>query len=643
MTKDLRFTILDEFPAVTTAEWEKVIAADLKGADYDKKLLWQSDEKIVVRPYYREENLDDLGAQLNPLPGEFPFLRGSRASNQWAVCQGIDATSLTEANMQAKDALARGADAVRFHITRMGERAAGPLPQSAADVATLLAGITAPVSFQAAELASTVLKLLLEAVATSTVKARAITVDFDPLNDLLLTGRSDKNADELFDAAAEAVKLASKTRGFRSLAVRGHQIPEAGGTVVEELGAAIAAGAEYLAALTARGVSADTAAQAIYFDLATGTNYFFEIAKLRALRLLWAQVVEQFHPADKNSAKAFVITTTARWDTTVYDQHINLLRGTTKAMSAALGGADVIEVLPFDAASRPSDEFSRHLARNTQIVLKKESYFDRVVDPGAGSYYLESLTDQLARDAWSFFQKIEAQGGYLKAIAAGFVQSEVTASRVKKDKAIALRSRSILGTNQFPNGKEHALEQLATPETVTVKQPVVTKSATGKAALTVVPLLPYRGAEGYERLRLITERHAASGERTPRFLLLEFGDLKMRKARIGFSLNFIACGGFEIVTRVSEATADAAAKIIAEAAADVVVLCSSDDEYLPLARPLLEKLGGKVAVIVAGSPASSDELKAAGVADFIHVRSNALEFIAHWQQRLGVTAAEVSK
>jgi methylmalonyl-CoA mutase len=243
----------------------------------------------------------------------------------------------------------------------------------------------------------------------------------------------------------------------------------------------------------------------------------------------------------------------------------------------------------------------------------------------------------LARDAWSFFQKIEEQGGYLKAIESGFVQSAVNASRAKKDKGIALRSRAILGTNQFPNGKEQALAQLATPETVAVN------SATGKAALTVTPLVPYRGAEGYERLRLATERHAASGKHAPRFLLLEFGDLKMRKARVGFSLNFIACGGFETVTKSSEATVDAAARVIDEAKADVVVLCSSDDEYLPLARPLIEKLGSKVPVIVAGSPASTDELKAAGVADFIHVRSNALEFIAHWQKRLGFSDAEVNQ
>ena len=630
MTQDKPLTLLNDFPAVPTEQWEKVIHDDLKGGDYDKKLLWKTDEKITVRPYYREEALDGLGAQLNPLPGEFPFLRGGKTDNHWAVCQGIDCSSLADANAAARVALAQGADAISFHITRKGDQVAGPLPQSVQDVATLLAGIQAPVSFRAGDLAASVQALLLAAVKAGSVKGLKGTLDLDPLNDLLASGGSAQTADQLFDGVAAAVKASAQLPGFRTLAVRGRQVAEAGGTVVEELATAIAAGAEYLAALTARGIDVDTAASAIYFDLAVSANYFFEIAKLRALRVLWAQVVAQFKPARPESGKAYVVATTSQWDTTIYDQHINLLRGTTKTMSAVLGGADVIETLVFDADSRPSDEISRRLARNTQIILKKESYFDRVVDAGAGSYYLETLTDTLARDGWAFFQKVEAQGGYLQALVSGFVQTEVSASRAKKDKAVAFRQHAILGTNQFPNGKELALDQLAVAASVTVPAPHGT-------ALQVTPLLPCRGAERYEALRLATERFVAAGKPLPRFLLLEFGELKMRKARVGFSLNFIACGGFEVVTESSANTAEAAAQVIAEAKADVVVLCSSDDEYLPMAGPLLEKLGGTVPVIVAGNPATTDQLKAAGVADFIHARSNALDVLSSWQKRLGVT------
>jgi methylmalonyl-CoA mutase len=631
MTEDKGFTLINEFPAVSTEQWESAIQTDLKGADYDKKLLWKTDEKITVHPYYREENLASLGAQLNPIPGEFPFLRGGKSDNKWTISQGIDSASLSAANTEARDALARGADAITFHIKHIGNMATGPLPQSAEEIAVLLAGIDAPVSFKAEDLAASILGVLTQAVERGLVKAFRGSIDFDPLNDLLLSGTSEKIAEEMFDAVAAAVKAAAKLSNVRPLAIRGGQITEAGGTVVEELAAAIAAGAEYLAALVARGIDVDSAASAIYFDMSVSTNYFFEIAKLRALRLLWAQVVQQFKPAKKESAKAYIVTTTSQWDATIYDQHINLLRGTTKTMSAVLGGSDVIEVLPFDTSSCASDDFSRHLARNTQIILKKESYFDRVVDPGAGSYYLETLTDELAREAWGFFQKIEEKGGYLKALETGFVQGEVNASRAKKDKGVAFRSRAILGTNQFPNGKEKANAQIKSAEMVAVK------TSAGKAVITVTPLTPYRGAEGYEKLRLLTERSVIAGKRNPRFLLLEYGDLKMRKARVGFSLNFIACAGFDIVTQSSEATAEDAAKVVAEAQADVVVLCSSDEEYGPMAKPLIERLGGKIPVIVAGSPATMDQLKADGVADFIHVRSNVLEVLSTWQKRLGVT------
>jgi methylmalonyl-CoA mutase len=627
MTQDKKLTLLNDFPAVSTEQWESVIKTDLKGADYDKKLLWRSDEKITVRPYYREEDLAALKTQLNPIPGQFPFLRGGKADNRWTISQGVDCTSLTEANEAAKYALAHGAEAVNFRSAHCADKVAGPLPQTVEETATLLAGIEAPVHFKAQDLAGTVLAQVTAAVEAGKIKAPKGSVDFDPLNDLLLTGSSSKDAAGLFAAAADAVKASAKLGGFRTLAVRGGQITEAGGTVVEELAAILAAGAEYFAQLTDKGLSADAIAAAIQLDVAVSANYFFEIAKLRALRLLWAQVVGAFQPAKQESGNAFIAATTSQWDTTVYDQHINLLRGTTKSMSAVLGGADVVETLPFDADVHASDDFSRRLARNTQIILKKESYFDRVVDPGAGSYYLETLTDMIARESWKLFQQIQEKGGYLKALESGFLQEQVKASRAAKDKAVSSRRRSILGTNQFPNGAEKIAEQLKAPATVAVK------AAAGKAVLSVTPLTPYRGAEGYENLRLTTEKAA----KNPRFLLLEYGDLKMRKARVGFSLNFIACGGFDVVTKFSENNADAAAKVVAEAGADVVVLCSSDEEYLPMAKPLIEKLGGKVPVIVAGSPESTEQLKADGVADFINVRSNALEVLSTWQKRLGVT------
>ncbi|MGD0474743.1 MAG: methylmalonyl-CoA mutase family protein [Candidatus Velthaea sp.] len=628
-----RLNLIDDFPATSTEQWEQLILADLHGGDYEKKLLWKSDENIVIRPYYREDDLRGLEGHLNSAPGEFPFIRGWRKTNGWIISQGIDGTALAEANADARDALARGAEAITFHITRQAGNVCGPYPQSSVDLTTLTAGIDAPIHFRARDLAFEILRLL-QQDGQRTGIVRKGSVDVDPLNDVLLTGRSSKTADELMHAAHDAVTASAQLGGLRTLAVRGWQIQESGGTIVQELAAAIAAAAEYAAALTEMGLSIAEIAAALHFDLAVSSNYFFEIAKLRALRLLWSQIARQFGAAaeaDSQTVKACIIATSSRWDATIYDPHINLLRGTTKAMSAALGGADVIEILPFDVAARASDDFSRHLARNTQILLKKESYFDRVADAGAGSYYLESLTDSLAREAWKLFQKIEEQGGYLKALQAGFLQAEVNAARARKDKGISGRSRTLLGTNQFPNAKETALERVEPPATVGLVAEVA--SAPG---ITVVPLTPYRGAEGFENVRLRTERFVSEGGHHPRFLLLEYGDSKMRKARVGFSQNFLACGGFDVVTRASQSEPAAAVAVVRESGADAVVLCSSDDEYLPMAKPLIEQLGSSVPVLVAGSPSTAEQLRADGVTDFIHLGVNALDVLSAWQERLGV-------
>jgi methylmalonyl-CoA mutase len=274
---------------------------------------------------------------------------------------------------------------------------------------------------------------------------------------------------------------------------------------------------------------------------------------------------------------------------------------------------------------------------------------------------VEALTDSLAREAWKLFQEVEAKGGMLKAVQAGFVQQEIANSRRQKDEAIAARRRSLLGTNQYPDPDEQVLDTLDRNGNVTaLRKGTAAKPASspvelarqfgdgltlgdclapGAAMFTVAKLTPYRGAEAFEALRLRTEQHAAKNGRRPRVLLLEFGDLKMRKARVAFSMNFFAAAGFEIVPAPVEADPAAAAEVIAERKPDLVVLCSADQQYPAMARPLIEKLrqAKAVPVIVAGYPEHDiEQLRRDGVADFIHVRSNALQVLTHWQQQLEV-------
>ena len=659
MPQDNGLKLKKDFAPVTTAEWSEVVRKDLKGAE-PSKLLWKTDEGITVKPFYRAEDLKDLQYQLDSAPGEFPFVRGTRATNDWSIRQTIDLTDPAQANAVAHQALAAGAESIAFEILPEGAFLRGVAVQSAEDMQRLIKGLNGvPLSFRAHQAARAVLVLYLAELKESASVAGSI--DFDPLGDLLLEGASSRSPQEIFADAVEILNFAAgKAPLLRTLAVRAGQFTEAGGTVVQELAFALATGVEYLSELTQRGLGVDEICSKIFFVFAAGSNYFFQIAKLRAFRMMWAQAVAQFKPKQADSSKATVESVTARWEITAYAAHNNLLRGATEAMSAAIGGCDSIEVVPFDAACKPSGDFSRRLARNTQVILKREAYLDRVTDPAGGSYYVEALTDSLAREAWKLFQEVEAKGGMLKAMQAGFVQQEIANSRRQKDEAIAARRRNLLGTNQYPDPDEQVLDTLDRNGNITALRMSAAKPASspvelarqfadgltlcdclapGATVFAVEKLTPCRGAEPFEALRLRTERHAAKTGRRPRVLLLEYGDLKMRKARVAFSMNFFAAAGFEIVPAVAEADPAAAAEVIAERKPDLVVLCSADQQYPAMARPLIEKLrhSKAVPVIVAGYPKNDiEQLQRDGVADFIHVRSNALQVLTHWQQQLEV-------
>ena len=663
-------TLQNEFPAVSTAEWEQAVRNDLKGGD-PAKLAWKTDEGITVKPFYRAEDIEAIEDMEGPdgesaaaaaMRERLEMAAGhARSSNDWLVRQAIDVADPQQANAAAREALASGAESICFECVPEGSALRGVAVESGEDMRLLIAGLprSAPLAFRGQQAAHPLLLLYLSELKQP-AEARG-SIDFDPLGDLLLDGSSPHPAQELFaDAAAIMQFAAAAAPRLRTLAVRGWQIPESGGTVVQELAFALAQGVEYLSRLTEHGLSPDEICARLFFVFSTGTNYFFEIAKLRAFRLLWAQAAEHFQPKLPESLVPVVESVTSRWNMTAYDAYSNLLRGATGAMSAAIGGADAIEITPFDAACKPSDGFSRRLSRNTQMLLKNEAYLDRVADPGAGSYYIETLTTSLGREAWKLFQQVEAQGGFLQAIQSGFVQREVANARQRKDEAVAARRRVLLGTNQYSNPDEQVADKLdldsnRTPQRLSGQKPASTPAQladqfakgltlgdcltawTKTSAFSVEKLVPYRASGSFEVLRLRTERHTLITGRRPRVLLLEFGDSKMRQARSNFGHNFFAAAGFEIATGLAQADPEQAAKIIAERNPDLVVLCSADQQYSAMARPLIEKLrqAKPVPVIVAGYPeAAIEQLKQDGVADFIHLRSNALEVLAHWQKQL---------
>jgi methylmalonyl-CoA mutase len=619
--------LFQEFPPVTTGEWEEKIIQDLKGADYEKKLIWKTPEGVRVKPYYRAEDLEAVKELQNSLPGQFPFLRGNHTGrNDWKICQDIETADTAVANAQAREALAKGAEAVSLNVQKATDRES---------LARLLEGIDTEKSFLLFNSSKSypAFAETLAAVLGSKAATASGSFDFDPVSYLLQKGNFHTSEQKDLGEAAELLKKAGDLLpGFRAITVNGDFFHNAGSTLVQELAFSLASGNEYLALLTGTGFEPGKAAAGITFNFAAGSNYFMEIAKLRAARLLWARIVEQYKPASADDAKMHIHVITANFNKTIYDPHVNLLRTTTEAMSAAIGGADVITVLPFDIDFREPDAFSMRLARNQQILLKEESNLDKVIDPSAGSYYIDSLSMSVAEAAWELFLKVEDMGGMVAAVKAGFIQATVAESARQRNADIASRKTVLLGTNQYPNLSEKVLDRIQAAEE---------EEETEAGPVPIYRVMEtYRGADAFEDLRLATEIYTAEEGHRPHVFLFTTGNLAMRKARAGFSTNFFGCAGYTITDNAGFSSVEDGVKAAIDAEADIVVLCSSDEEYAEIAPSAARQLKAakpEIQVVVAGYPKEILEtLKEAGVDEFIHVRTNVLESLYAFQQKLGI-------
>lgn len=614
--------LFSDFPPVSTEAWEEAIKKDLKGADYDKRLVWKTMEGFSVKPYYRAEDLENIKST-RALPGEFPYVRGVNTnSNSWLVRQDFDACDVQQANKKALDALKRGADSVGF-VT------CADCKPSADSVSKLIAGIDPTiheVNFVSGCNSRTILPVLIDAFKKGKVdiaKAKG-SFDYSPLAALSLSGKFCADQETAAQRTLEVFNNGKALPNFKLIAVRGDIFRNAGSSITQELAFALSMGVEYVNWLTEKGVSANDAFSKMFFTFAVGSNYFMEIAKFRAIRLLWAKVAEAY--ACPNCKPITVHATNSIWNKTVYDPYINMLRTTTETMAASLGGVNSFTVLPFDAPYQKQTAFSERVARNQQIIVKEEAYFDKVVDPAAGSYYIETLTQSVIKHAWDLFLKVQDLGGYVKAFTDGFIQNEIKTLADKRESNIATRRQTVLGTNQYPNFTEVADQKVVSIETV--KKPEVQKSADAICE----PLNQFRGSQAFEELRYRTD---VSGKR-PKAFMLAVGNLSFRRARAQFSCNFFACAGFEVVDNIGFKTVDEGIKAALDAKSDIVVICSSDDEYETLAPEAFEKLNNKAIFTVAGAPACRPALEAKGIKNFINVKSNVLETLREYQRLLNI-------
>lgn len=602
--------LFNDFPEISSKDWKQKIESDLKGADFEKKLVWRTDEDIPVQPYYRSEDLStlkylDQAGALKP---------DSSAPNGWIICQDIiPGKDLGEANSRIKLALKGGAQAIRLQLGKVSNPGMAMLEK-------LLAGVPlteTEIIFHGYLGADALYEHYTEFAAKSGLDLSRLkgSLGADPIGKMATSGIPVAAFTTLGKLVSKAGELAPE---LRVIDVNGALIQEAGGTLTQELAFTLSMANEYMAILTSQGLGASEVAASLQISMTSGPNYFMEIAKIRAARILWSTICEAYGlPPEKSHIR--IHTTTSQWNMTLYDPHVNMLRGTTEAMSSILGGADLITVLPFDHPYGKPSAFSDRIARNIQIILRDEAYFDRVADPASGSYYIESITDSLAEKAWELFRETESRGGFRAAFEKEFVQNLISGSKQKKLDRLASGRDHLLGTNAFPNFNEFIFEQYTR------------EAKTDSLEPSLSPIRPFRIASMFEDVRLQTEKN----HKRPSVFLFKYGNPVWATARATFSGNFFACAGYEIIDQAAFNSIQAGIAAARKLSPDVVVLCSADDQYPDMATPVSEALAKDSVLVIAGNPTENKEqFQSLGIDHFIHMKTNLLEALRQFNHIL---------
>lgn len=693
--------LFNEFTPPSDEAWRKAAEAGLKGTTFEKALLTKTYEGITLQPIYFQSDAASLSHQAS-LPGFPPYVRGNAfISNAWHIAQAIpygvpailnDALRFDLAQGQTSIAVVfdeptqRGLNPSEAEPSLIGE--SGVSVATVADIATLFDGIDLsqyPLYIEAGVIALPLLALLVAYIQKQDIDLLRIQgcLANDPLNALVQWGTLPMALNTAYDEMAQLTRWASthmpllETIGVNTLAYH-----NGGGHAVQELGFAVATGVAYVRAMLERGLSLETITPRMRFTFALGGNFFMEVAKLRAARLLWSQVIAAFG-GNAETQKMRIRTVTGLWNKTVYDPYVNMLRTTIEAFAGAIGGTDQMHVFPFDVAIRPPDEFARRIARNQQLILQQECNLTHLVDPAGGSWYVEVLTDELAKQAWGLFQEIEQHGGMVAALEAGIPQKQVQDTAQQRLDNVAKRKDVIVGVNMYPNLGEVRLPNdtfhhetllknrlenfnqyqaqrgaITLPERTTSDNLIemVIESAQHDATLgeitqwlwtdrenapSVTPIQQHRAAAAFEALRNAIVEYKLQWGYAPRIFLAAMGPIAQHKARADFTTAFYEVGGFDVVYQGGFATPEAASQAALESEASVVVICSTDDTYPALVPPIVEQIKAakpEAVVILAGYPQDQIEAhKAAGIDDFIHIRANCYEMNLKLHQQLGVS------
>ena len=693
---------LDEFTPPTYDEWKQACIELLKGAPFEKKLFTKTYEGITFSPMYFHGDTEPI-QPAKSYPGMGDYLRGVEANGYvnapWGIAQACDETFPEENNELLAHEIAKGSTIYNIQIDCATKKAkdarecehigkGGVSLTTLGDVETLLKGFKLaeyPLYVYAGESSLPLMALIIAAVKKSGIDVKNLrgVIGANPIDEYAANGRLGQDLDKLFDEAATVAKWAIKNSpNVKTVFVKSDVFSNGGANDVQEVAYTVAAGVTYLRELLKRGLTIDEAASQIMFGFSMGANFFMQIAKLRAVRPIWAQIVKAFG-GNEESQKMRIHGRPAKFFKTVYDPYVNMLRDTTELFSGVVGGVDSFENSTFDEPVRKGDEFSRRIARNMQIILQEEFGLLQPIDPAGGSWAVETLTKEIREKIWAEFQVIEGKGGIVSALKEGYPQDEIAKILATRFKAAETRKDRIVGNNMYANMTEERIDARAESQADNMKArkaaiesylskvdsaavadalanikggcancviAAAEKGATiaeirkalGTAEVAEIKsIAAHRWSERFEALREKTENFKAKTGDNVKIFLANMGPIPQHKARADFTTGFLQVGAFEVLTNNGFATVDEAAQAAKESGADAVVICSTDPTYpeiVPALAPKLHEVLPNATVYLAGTaPAELVETyKQAGIDDYVNVRANCYKVIQALQQKKGM-------
>lgn len=607
--------LFSDFEPISKETWKEKVITDLKGADFDRKLVWKTENGMTIPPYFTAEDRVEKPEVLSALKNILPS--NENEGLDWKSFQKVVGKDNAEVNTNALYLLDRGVEGLVFDVDSVKDF----------DIEQALKGISIEmitIGFENVKHPRTLIRdyvgyLHIHGVSLNKVSGY---IHCDPIHQFTTTGLMDE---EGFQRLSRLISYTAEMPNFKVISISSDAFVNAGANHVQELAFTLNTLVEYIDQLSKFEVEPSEVLSNVIFQATVGGDYFHEIAKFRAFRLL-ALEVAKLYDQDFDPENIVVVANSSLWSKSLYDPNVNMLRNTTEAMSAVLGGVDAINVQAHNAFYEEPTRQSQRVALNISHIMREEAYLGKVADPASGSYYIDTLTEKLLDAALLLFQTIESEDGFLSSFKGGGIQSLIQKTRDQKEKLIAQRRSVYVGTNRYPNQQE-----IINPDKVSVHHDSVAE---------VELLLPQRATLQFENLRLKTEKFVHDGGHRPKVFNTLFGNLAMRKARSTFAMDFFGTAGFVSEEQFYNSVEEAIQGAI-QSDADVIVMCSSDAEYqehvAEFAKAFKASEAKNKKLILAGHPGDAEvAYTEAGVDGFIHVKTNAIQTLSQFQADLEI-------